>query len=646
MANQTKYFKTPFAESGTRSEVPNNSVGGAVGFDTGFGPDYELPQGSAGRKRIERDKYNGLHHSITKNLKQWQENVYPTWIEDAGAGVPFSYPQGMIVNHAGFNWVSNEAANQEEPGAGFKWYKQIDFIVRLSEITGIQAGDTSDNGLKVQQAMEHCAANNLHLVMDVTTYVDCTRTLQVTPTRQRMGGILVPDHLRCTFLSKVEIRSLTNSEQGANVLVFAGRKDIKMFYPHVVGDRETHTGSLGEWGHGYEMAGAIGDILLFQPKARQTWGDGFYIGLDFSDPLTATPNNIELFKPRTYKASRNGISWTGGIGISIIRPRNESVDRIAPMCGIDIEPEHATISDMQISGVIESPVSVNCGSSGLFTFINKGVVDIDITGTLVDTGSLRAWTHKVYLPSPSLTGALRINRIASHNAKLEAALIENLKGHVKVSVKTLDIYDCLSDTSSDPSIVKASVGLQTTFGASTPTVDAVFADVQISNLNVYDSRPTKLTEYPVRTSRFHAQVTYMENVHVNVVDNETTKGYILTGYGIRNSCKFRVTATFENPASWPSGVLASTMKINSLSSSLILVLNSSAVANGEGVRVEKLGGVGALTVKVPSDGTTLTNANVNVTASGMTTSWAAARLDIAQISTFSYGVVNNYGFAP
>jgi len=97
------------------------SVGGAVGFDTGFGSDYELPQGSAGRKRIERDKYNGLHHSITENVKQWQEHLYPTWIEDDGTGVAFAYPVGMIVNHAGQNWASNEAENQEEPGAGSKW---------------------------------------------------------------------------------------------------------------------------------------------------------------------------------------------------------------------------------------------------------------------------------------------------------------------------------------------------------------------------------------------------------------------------------------------------------------------------------------------------------------------------------------------
>ncbi|AUG84967.1 hypothetical protein MAELSTROM_48 [Pseudoalteromonas phage Maelstrom] len=121
MANKTKYFKTPFAESGTRTEVPNTSVGGLVAFNTGFGPDYELPQGAAGRKRIERDKYNGMLFDVTNNLKQWQEGLYPTWIEDDGDGASYSYPQGMIVNHAGEDWYSNEAANQEEPGTGSKW---------------------------------------------------------------------------------------------------------------------------------------------------------------------------------------------------------------------------------------------------------------------------------------------------------------------------------------------------------------------------------------------------------------------------------------------------------------------------------------------------------------------------------------------
>ena len=132
MTNENRYYKTPFAESGNKAEVPDVSTGGAVGYDTGFGPDYELPQGSLNRKRIERPEYNGVLNGVTKNLKQWQEELYPTWIEDDGTGVAFSYPVGMIVAHAAQNWLSLEAANQEEPGAGNKWAIKVSNINELS----------------------------------------------------------------------------------------------------------------------------------------------------------------------------------------------------------------------------------------------------------------------------------------------------------------------------------------------------------------------------------------------------------------------------------------------------------------------------------------------------------------------------------
>jgi hypothetical protein len=121
MANENRYYKKPFALGGNKAQVPDDSVDGAVGYNTGFGPDYALERGNENKKNIERDLFNGLNFGITKNLKQWQEGLYPTWIEDNGDGVAFSYPVGMVVAHSGQNWVSNEAANQEEPGAGAKW---------------------------------------------------------------------------------------------------------------------------------------------------------------------------------------------------------------------------------------------------------------------------------------------------------------------------------------------------------------------------------------------------------------------------------------------------------------------------------------------------------------------------------------------
>ena len=142
MANENRYYKTPFAESGNKSEVPDVSTGGAVGFDTGFGPDYELPQGSVGRKRIERDLYNGMNNGITKNLKQWQEKLYPTWIEDNGDGVAYSYPKGMVISHNDVDYVSLEDANQEEPGTGSKWDLNNDVLINdLSQTINLSVAE-------------------------------------------------------------------------------------------------------------------------------------------------------------------------------------------------------------------------------------------------------------------------------------------------------------------------------------------------------------------------------------------------------------------------------------------------------------------------------------------------------------------------
>ncbi len=121
MANENRYYKKPFAQNGNKTEVPNESVSGSVSYDTGYGPDYELQEGSVNRKRIERQPFNGMMNSITKNLKQWQENLYPTWIEDDGDGVAFEYTEGMIVSHDNVNYISLEVSNQEEPGTGSKW---------------------------------------------------------------------------------------------------------------------------------------------------------------------------------------------------------------------------------------------------------------------------------------------------------------------------------------------------------------------------------------------------------------------------------------------------------------------------------------------------------------------------------------------
>ena len=188
MANENRYYKTPFGESGDKAEVPDVSVNGAVGYDKGFGPDYALPKGDSSRKRIERNMYNGVKFGITKNIKQWQEGLYPTWIEDNGDSVAFSYPQGMIVSHNDVNYISTEAANQDEPGTGTKWYL---FSSGNFNVFKVNADDT-------------LRANNLAIS---TTVVDVDLPLQ---------SLVMPTSLSTTGTFKV-VDSTTDSAIGTGL---------------------------------------------------------------------------------------------------------------------------------------------------------------------------------------------------------------------------------------------------------------------------------------------------------------------------------------------------------------------------------------------------------------------------------------------
>ena len=514
--------------------------------------------------------------------------------------------------------------------------------VLLSKIADIDLSSSADNAQKIQSAMQYCADQSMVLVVDVVAYVDCTRSLQVTPTRTRTGAILVPDHLRCVFAPKAEIRSLPNDSEGASVFMFTGRKDIKMYYPNVVGDRQQHLGVTGEWGHGYVLSGAVGDIYLHEPKASWCWGDGFYIGMDHSDPNSFNPDNITLFQPYTYKCSRNGISWTGGTNIKIIRPVNKFVDRIAPMSGIDIEPEHNTDTGMEISGVLESPVSEGCGTVGLLTFINKSVMDISITGTAVDVGSKVGWIHRVYLPWPATKGRLTINHFVSRNAKEVGASVENLASsdYIKLIVGTLDVYDCWQDATEESS--REAVMFESRFGASNPNQDGAFGNVVVNSLNVFDSRTPLVTQFPLSLIRRQSASALMKNVVVNIGVNQTEKRYIYAGYNIDTSCSFTCLAEVSEAT---SQVLASELIIRVGSEPITFTLTHSFLTNAAGGKVVKIGNTPSLlTLRPPQDGTTLQFMD-NTNKGSIQTDWGTASCEFRPTGRYAYGVSSSFGFS-
>jgi hypothetical protein len=82
-----------FAVSGDKTAVPENSSSTEVSFDLGWTSAYELSQGTAGARDIDRGQHNQLWNTITANIKEWQDQGSPAFQTDV------EYPKWSITRY-------------------------------------------------------------------------------------------------------------------------------------------------------------------------------------------------------------------------------------------------------------------------------------------------------------------------------------------------------------------------------------------------------------------------------------------------------------------------------------------------------------------------------------------------------------------
>lgn len=95
-----KYYRFPFATSGTRSAIPDTvQSDGSVSYPTGYGVDYQLDQEiDPAALDVERDKFNELMFDATENLQYLQQFSVPAFITSIdNGGTPYPYSKKAIV---------------------------------------------------------------------------------------------------------------------------------------------------------------------------------------------------------------------------------------------------------------------------------------------------------------------------------------------------------------------------------------------------------------------------------------------------------------------------------------------------------------------------------------------------------------------
>ncbi|MCP2041638.1 parallel beta-helix repeat protein/VCBS repeat-containing protein [Neisseria sp. HSC-16F19] len=116
----------------------------------------------------------------------------------------------------------------------------------------------------------------------------------------------------------------------------------------IVGDRDEHTGSGGEWGMGVRVLDSS-KVVIEGVTVKKMWGDGIYLG---QGSTRASQNeDITIYQVTADHNRRQGISVVHGKGIKILNSEFKNTDGTDPRAGIDLEPnEGQQVRDVEISG--------------------------------------------------------------------------------------------------------------------------------------------------------------------------------------------------------------------------------------------------------------------------------------------------------
>jgi len=91
------------------------------------------------------------------------------------------------------------------------------------------------------------------------------------------AGLKVPSNRIIHFMAGSEIRLKSSSKANYDIFRIENAVNVTLNGPHIVGDRYSHKGTSGEWGHGIGIYSSK-NITVNEAKVYNCWGDGIYIG--------------------------------------------------------------------------------------------------------------------------------------------------------------------------------------------------------------------------------------------------------------------------------------------------------------------------------------------------------------------------------
>jgi hypothetical protein len=358
------------------------------------------------------------------------------------------------------------------------------------------------------------------------------------------AGLDVPSNICLLGKGSSHIRLNTYTYNTYAILFINAKDNVIIDGMQIIGDRENHVGTSGEWGHGINIVHST-NITVRNCVVKDCWGDGMYVGALYYGSVDRQSEYINIYNCAVYNVRRNGMSIGSGRNITIDGCYIENVRGTYPKAGIDIEPEGVgATSPIMVALTIKNTIINDCGTGiyGAFggAYIEPILVDItNITTNNCDNGfvgnSFRGTTK----------GLVTLSSYIITNCANSGMWFKPSASSVLWVVNNPVISNCGSAYPSGSTRYGSGLVIateSTDINQEEPWIQ--LGNVIVNNLVVRDTVETPTTDRPVYITDADIRAVSCTNIRITVNPEVRARNYSLTVY----RCNTSTTSIQYNPS--------------------------------------------------------------------------------------------------